>query len=179
MQMPTHDFELYRAILSQADWQLEPVGLPPLVAQWLLHQGSLTEKMQQSWQDFQVNPLKEGWQAVGSDNFFANNPSDQTACYWLREVLIENLGQARIFAQTLIPQATVENVAQSVLTLGNRPIGLWLFPQNPQRLTLEWRQDSQTQCYARRSTLSLKGYPLEIRELFLPEFPFEAVPRKA
>ncbi|MBF0784039.1 chorismate lyase [Muribacter muris] len=172
-------FDQYRALLAQPDWHRTSAQLPSAVAQWLRHNGSLTEKMQQCWQDFRVNLVQQGWQAVDSTSLFAKTPSHHTACTWLREVLIESEGQPRIFAQTLIPQATVEKVAQAVLTLGEQPIGLWLFPQQPQRLSLDWRHDRHTECYARRSTLSLKGYPLEIRELFLPTFPFEAVPRKA
>lgn len=174
-----YDLDLYRLMLSQSDWHTESSGLSPNVAQWLLHDGSLTEKMQRAWLHFQVKPVREGWQAVDSSVFFAKNPPNHTACHWLREVLIESDHQSRLFAQTLIPQVTVEKVAQPALTLGDQPIGLWLFPQQPQRLTLEWRCDRHTQCYARRSTLLLKGYPLEIRELFLPQFPFEAVPIKA
>lgn len=173
------DFDQYRRALSRPDWHSSPAGLPPAVAQWLLHSGSLTTKMQQNWRAFRVTILRQGWQAVGSDTLFTKKPPVHTACEWLREVVIESDEQPRIFAQTRLPLTTVEKVAGAVLTLGEQPIGAWLFPQQPQRLSLAWRYDPHSDCYARCSTLSLKGYPLDIRELFLPAFPFEAVPRKA
>ena len=111
----------------------------------------------------------------------ANFCPKPTACepVWLREVVIYGNGTPWIFAQTRLPQGTVNAVAQEVLNLGDQPIGLWLFPQHPQRLSLEWRQDPQTGLYARRSTLLLNGYPLTIAELFLPEFSFAPLTQKA
>lgn len=165
------DFEQYRTLLATSTWQTAETGLPSQVAEWLLHTNSLTEKLQQICQRLDVEVVQQGWQAVGFEQYFAKT--------WVREVVLSGDDKAWIFAQTLLAEETIENVAQAVLTLGNNPIGLWLFPQNPQRLTLEWSQDKQTGLYARRSTLLLKGYPLEIRELFLPQFSFETTSRKA
>ncbi|AUI66898.1 MULTISPECIES: chorismate lyase [Glaesserella] len=162
-----HDFDLYRKILATTAWQTSEVGLPSDVAQWLLHTHSLTEKLQQVCTKLQVEIVQQGWQAVTFEQKFAKT--------WVREVLLKGDESSWLFAQTLLPEATIDAVAQAVLTLGDKPIGLWLFPQHPQRVTLEWQQDQQTGLYARRSQLLLKGYPLEIRELFLPPFSFETI----
>lgn len=135
------------------------------LAEWLLHSDSLTEKLQRICDRFQVEVVGEGWQAVEFDGNCAKQ--------WVREVWL-NCGERHwIFAQTILPEQTIANVAQAVPDLGNRPIGLWLFPQRPERQSLEWRQDGETGLYARRSKLLLKGYPIEIKELFLTDFPFE------
>lgn len=156
---------LYRRILAHAAWQTsrEPLSLPH--AKWLLHSDSLTEKLQRICDCFQVEVIDEGWQAVEFDGTCAKQ--------WVREVWLKCGERDWIFAQTILPEQTIANVAQTVPELGNRPIGLWLFPQRPERQSLEWRQDSETGLYARRSKLLLKGYPIEIKELFLTDFPFE------
>lgn len=167
------DYAHYRQLFYTENWYTEANTLPPAVADWLLDTDSLTQKLQKICQQLRVEITEQGWQAVSSAPFFAKNTEQQTA--WVREVVLYCDDTPCIFAQTALPQATVENVAQEVLTLGDTPIGLWLFPQKPQRLRLEWTQDLATGLYARRSLLALHGYPLAIYELFLPTFPFKSM----
>ncbi|WP_410678054.1 chorismate--pyruvate lyase family protein [Avibacterium paragallinarum] len=168
------DFEHYRKLLASPDWQHSGHSAAPHIQQWLEHQGSLTRKLQQICQTLSVEVIEQGWQEKLPSKSTAlcdlsNNP---TAKIWRREVVLKGDGQAWIFAQTELPQHTVENAAQYVLQLGNEPIGLWLFKQPMQRTALSWRQDSITGLYARNSSFELKGYPLQIKELFLPYFSF-------
>lgn len=149
-------FEPYRQILNHLDWQEDFSDLPQQVKEWLCYTDSLTEKLQQRDRSLAVSVINEGWQQGK----------------WHREVCLHTTTQQWIFAQTMLPKITVENVAQEVLTLGNHAIGLWLFPQIPQRQSLEWGQDIHTGLFARRSTLLLQDYPLTISELFLPDFHF-------
>lgn len=102
------------------------------------------------------------------------NSEKTTACnedVWSREVLLKDGEKNWIFAQTLVPRSTIENIAQNVLELGNQPIGLWLFSQNPTRTKLEWTQ-TENGLFARRGVYEIRGYSLEIRELFLETFPY-------
>ncbi|MDP8079464.1 chorismate--pyruvate lyase family protein [Phocoenobacter skyensis] len=158
----------YSQILSRANWQCDDTSLSVLQKDWLMHQGSLTVKLQQHYKEVSVQVISQQW--------FAKNEKNLTA-YWQRDVLLLGDDKEIIFAQTQIPQITVENVAQDLLTLGNESIGLWLFPQKPQRLNLEWTQDPQTGLYARHSTLVLDNYPLKIKELFLENFSFPENPK--
>lgn len=151
--MSTRDFTLYRQLLNPPYWQNDGT-LPPQIAEWLLYDHSLTEKLQTICDCVQVDVVSESWQAEN----------------WVREVVLKCGETDWIFAQTVIPKATIENVGQAVPTLGNQAIGLWLFPQNPERVSLEWRCEHGL--YARRSELHLHGYPIEIKELFLTDFPF-------
>ncbi|MDP8034131.1 chorismate lyase [Pasteurella atlantica] len=129
---------------------------------WLLYQHSLTLKLQQYYTNITVKVISQKW--VSDTNF--------DIPIWQRDILLMGDNTEIIFARTTLPQATINNVAHDILTLGNKSIGLWLFPQNPERTHLEWTQDPETELYARRSTLLLKGYPLEITELFLENFTF-------
>lgn len=152
--MSVRDFTLYRHLLNPLEWQNDG-SLPPHIAKWLRYSHSLTEKLQTICDCVQVEVINEGWQAEN----------------WVREVVLKCGENDWIFAQTVLPKATIENVGQAVLELGDKAIGLWLFPQNPERISLEWRKENGL--YARRSELHLKGYPIEIKELFLTNFPFD------
>lgn len=168
-----HNFEQYRQIFDSAHWQTSSAQLPATMAHWLLHQGSLTQKLQQHCSQFTVEMIQQGW--IKTDRFnenFANFFTEKTAC-WQREVLLKGDGQDWVFAQTCLPESTIQQVAQIVPELGEKPIGLWLFPQQPVRISLAWCYDPITQCYARSSCLLLKGYPIEIKEVFLRDFLFK------
>lgn len=160
------DLKLYRTLLARPNWHTHNDTLPSHISDWLQHTASLTEKLQQICDDLQVEVITEGWQAVEN--------SENSAKYWLREVVLKCGDCDWIFAQTQLPESTIDNVAQNVPLLGEQPIGRWLFPQQPKRLSLVWQYDSGSGLYARCSRLSLKGYPIEIKELFLTDFPFRA-----
>ncbi|WP_440163126.1 chorismate--pyruvate lyase family protein [Actinobacillus pleuropneumoniae] len=153
----------YRRILAQNHWCSEQEPLSKAQQEWLLHQGSLTQKLLQVSRQFNVEITQQKWVTKASENY---------SKYWLREVLLKEEDQPWIFAQTLVPQATIDNVAQDLPILGDQAIGLWLFPQTPKRISLEWQCDAHSGMYMRRACYLLKGYPLEISELFLADFPY-------
>lgn len=156
------NYSLYRRILLSNQWQSDARNIPIKQQAWLMCQSSLTEKLQQICHHFDVELLHQGWQKY----------DDQNGQFWLREVLLKGDNIPWIYAQTIVPEETIKNVAQELLNLGEKPLGLWLFPQNPKRINLDWLKDPQTALFARRSTLTISGYPLEIRELFLNSFKF-------
>lgn len=160
------DIQYYRHRLAQANTHTQSESLPQNVAEWLMHKGSLTEKLQTVCPNLTIEVISEGWQAV--------NFSENSAKQWVREVIIQCGQTDWIFAQTVLPEQTIAQVAQKVPHLGSEPIGLWLFPQRPQRLSLQWQYDPVQQLAVRCSRLSLKGYPIDIKELFLNNFPFGA-----
>ncbi|PJG82875.1 chorismate--pyruvate lyase family protein [Caviibacterium pharyngocola] len=167
--MTEPDFSLYRTLLSAQDWRTTGSFLSPEKAQWLLHQGSLTKKLYETGAQLSVKVIFQGW--VQKNDQKPTALSEKSV--WRREVMLQGDGKNWIFARTDLPESTVRQVAGEVLYLGERPIGLWLFPQNPTRVSLQWRQDPTSGLYARRSDLLLKGYPIEIKELFLTDFIFQ------
>ncbi|MCW9733257.1 chorismate lyase [Avibacterium sp. 20-15] len=164
------NFAHYRQLLSRPDWQTSGHFATPEIAQWIQHQGSLTQKLQQACQQLSVEVIHQGWQTNSSTK--TSEKSTALNDVWLREVLLKGDDIPWIFAQTRLPKDTVDNVAQYVLQLDNEPIGLWLFKQPIQRTSLYWRQDPETGLYARYSDFDLKGYVLQIKELFLDNFSF-------
>lgn len=167
-------YSRYRHILQTAQWSQATAMLPRQQKPWLLEQGSLTQRLQQICTKLTVEVLQQGWQAVTFAQNFAKFNQNVTASepVWLREVVLAGDEVDWVFAQTSLPQRTIQNVAQAVPNLGDTPIGLWLFPQTPKRQCLEWWQDPQTGLYARRSILTLNHYPIEIKEIFLEDFGF-------
>lgn len=161
--MNERNFSFYRQQLAEQNWQLERDQLPSEIAQWLWHQGSLTEKLKSICHCFQVEVIREQWQTIEKEG--------GTISIWLREVMLKCGETDWIFAQTVLPKSTVENVGKPVLAMGENAIGLWLFPQNPVRKRLEWQKINGL--YARRAVYDLQGFPIEIRELFLTNFPFK------
>ncbi|QEH22259.1 chorismate--pyruvate lyase family protein [Histophilus somni] len=161
------NISLFRQTLSSTKWQNDIFTLSPQKQDWLLHQGSLTRKLQQYCQQLKVEIVAEKWVSDMSFGFTGHHEP-----IWLREVILKGDEQAWIFAQTRLPQSTIENVAPDIINVGSTPIGLWLFPQQPKRKTLEWIYDTATGLYARRSVLLLNQYPIEIKELFLQDFKF-------
>lgn len=162
---------LYRKILAQANWQKHAEALSPCQLNWLLHQGSLTEKLLAHYQTLEVKVLNETWIREEDESSIFLPP------FWLREVMLVADGEPCIFAQTRVPEKTVKEAAREILQLGTMPIGMWLFVRNPQRQTLEWSKDEVTGLYSRCSVLLIEGYPIEIKELFLPNFSFELKPK--
>lgn len=159
-------FIKYRKIFLESTWFLNAEPLSTSQKEWLLHSGSLTQKLCEVTSHFNVEVIQEKW--------LAKNSEKTTACsedMWLREVLLKDGDTPWIFAQTLVPKSSIENIADNVLELGNQPIGLWLFSQNPVRIKQEWAQ-SENGLFARRGVYEIKGYSLEIKELFLETFPY-------
>ncbi|RGE48236.1 hypothetical protein MHD_07070 [Mannheimia granulomatis] len=166
LQITMDHYLEYRQVFSESAWQTNTEALSPSQQQWLLHRGSLTQKLCEVAVDFNVEVVQEKW--------VAKNLQKTTACnekYWLREVLLKDGTTNWIFAQTLVPKSTIESIAQNVPKLGNEPIGLWLFSQNPLRKTLEWTQ-AENGLFARRGVYEINGFSLEIKELFLESFPY-------
>lgn len=163
--MECSELELARSHFLVEEWCEGGENLPLHIADWLLYSGSLTEKLQKICPNLSVEIVGEMWQSAKQDHH-SNN-------YWVREVILKCGEREWIFAQTRLSESTIREVASDVPHLGNNPIGLWLFPQHPERVSLEWQQNMKTGLYSRRSSFLLRGYPLEIKELFLPQFPFE------
>lgn len=144
-------------ILQHPDWHDASTLPPPAVRDWLLHAGSLTRKLQQHCARLDVAIAHEGW--TNDD-------------HWLREVWLSGDGIPWIYAQTRIPRTTLAHAAAPLQTIGSQPIGLWLYRQQPARLSLHWRHDRTSNTYARKTVLALSSHPLDIREHFLPAFPY-------
>ena len=86
--------------------------------------------------------------------------------YWCREVVLYGDGEPWVAARTLISKALFTHY-QSLSTLGDKPIGEWLFSLSAQRIGIQWAKDPESGLYARRSLFLVQEMPLLISELFL------------
>ncbi|EGY34759.1 4-hydroxybenzoate synthetase/chorismate--pyruvate lyase [Aggregatibacter actinomycetemcomitans serotype e str. SC1083] len=155
------------SIFARLHWLAEDASqakqLPPSVQCWLFDKQSLTVKLKRACTRFDVKVRSEKWIEKTFENETALLP---TEAYWCREVLLFGDGIPWVEARTLIPKALLAHY-QDLSTLGNKPIGEWLFQQAPNRQLIQWAQDPQSGLYARRSLFLVQNMPLLISELFL------------
>ncbi|MBN6067589.1 chorismate lyase [Aggregatibacter actinomycetemcomitans] len=155
------------SIFARLNWLAEDSAqvkdIPLSIRRWLFDKQSLTAKLKQACEQFEVQVRSEKWIEKTFENETALLPEES---YWCREVLLLGDGKPWIEARTLIPQALFVS-HQELSMLGNKPIGEWLFQQTLQRRLIQWAQDPQSGLYARRSLFLIQKMPLLISELFL------------
>ncbi len=205
-------YPAWRQALAGGGWRGSGEELPAAAAAWLLHQGSLTEKLRGRCGSLKVRIVRQGWFSgslkTNEASFCAAKTNEASFCeaktneasfceaktdtaglpgletakaggvaaaaserVWLREVMLFGDGVPWVFAQTLLPESGARGAAAGLTELGDEPIGPWLFARRTRRQSLQWRRD-EGGLYARRSMLLLEGSPLQISELFLPQFDF-------
>ena len=215
-------YPAWRQALAGGGWRGSGEELPAAAAAWLLHQGSLTEKLRGRCGSLKVRIVRQGWFSgslktneasfcaakTNEASFCAAKTNEASFCeaktneasfceaktdtaglpgletakaggvaaaaserVWLREVMLFGDGMPWVFAQTLLPESGARGAAAGLTELGDEPIGPWLFARRTRRQSLQWRRD-EGGLYARRSMLLLEGSPLQISELFLPQFDF-------
>ena len=205
-------YPAWRQALAGGGWRGSGEELSAAAAAWLLHQGSLTEKLRGRCGSLKVRIVRQGWfsgslktneasfceaktneasfcEAKTNEASFCEAKTDTAGLpgletakaggvaaaaserVWLREVMLFGDGVPWVFAQTLLPESGARGAAAGLTELGDEPIGPWLFARRTRRQSLQWRRD-EGGLYARRSMLLLEGSPLQISELFLPQFDF-------
>lgn len=165
----------------------------PLQAQayraWLMESGSLTRRLQQSYPDFLVQPVKVNYaKSIADESILMHLKSAQRALQ--RDVLLFGGKQAVVFAHSVLPITSLRGVWYGLGKLGNRPLGATLFA-NPsvKRTALSYKKISANHAlyrlatqhlplkppclWARRSVFSLNNshrrcQSLLVTEVFLP-----------
>lgn len=157
-----------------------PQALPPQpLKDWLLSEGSLTQKLKLCCDQFEVIVLGEQW--ITADPREWHGPEQQL---WLREVLLQLDGIPWVFARTLMsPQLLKQQ--QQLEQLGQRPLGELLFsdlnfvagdidichiaaPSAVSDLATALKQTASTPLWGRRRHFSYQQHPLIVAEVFLP-----------
>jgi chorismate--pyruvate lyase len=155
---------------------------------WLNDTGSLTQKIEQAiGQKLEVQVLRDCRQNLNSDE--SRYFHLQTNRCRIREVLLCSNGTPLVMARSIIPTLSSSGSNQAILRLGTRPLGAVLFSKTRQRskkktlreiACLTKRSSLWQQCrqkhkklpaplWARRTLYKLKGRPLLVCEIFLPE----------
>ena len=155
------------SIFARFTWQPEEApevqNIPLYVQHWLFEKGSLTAKLKQHCHQFEVKVRSEKWIEKTFENETALLPVES---YWCREVVLYGDGKPWVAARTLISKDLLIHY-QSLFTLGDKPIGEWLFSLSAKRVGIQWAKDPESGLYARRSLFLVQEMPLLISELFL------------
>lgn len=141
----------------------------PLVRNWLQTPGSLTRRLQAiSAGTFQVRVISEAWvyRTVVVPGFSTGAATKQMM--WSRQVVLGGYGESWVAAHSLIPVSSVKGRQRRLLTLGNRPLGGFLFRQASLRRA-EPEICHLDGVWGRRSLFFLEDRPLLVAEFFLPE----------
>lgn len=141
----------------------------PQVRDWLQTPGSLTRRLQGiSAGTFQVQVVDEGW----VNRTIVVPGLSRTAAIkqmmWSRQVVLRGMGEPWVAAHTLIPISSVKGRQRRLLSLGNRPLGGFLFRQASLRRA-ELQICEVNGVWGRRSLFFLEDRPLLVAEFFLPE----------
>ncbi|QWD87467.1 chorismate lyase [Polynucleobacter paludilacus] len=154
---------------------------------WLSNTGSLTHKIEEHIaQRLEVRVLRDSRQILNSDEsrYFHLRPR---RCR-IREVLLCQGETPLVIARSIIPTSSAQGSNQSILRLGNKPLGAVLFAKMPnasKRKFLReitylsksdplWRHFQKlypslpSKLWARRTIYQLKGKPILVCEVFLP-----------
>lgn len=155
-----------------------PVSSPLLnepIRDWLMEEDSMTRRFERHCQLVTVTIEREGFitaDEAGEDAALLPDASR----YWLREILLCGDGVPWLAGRTLVPESTLNGPEAMLQTLGERPLGRYLFSSST--LTRDFIEPGQAGAlWGRRSRLRLSGKPLLLTELFLPPSPlYETMP---
>jgi chorismate--pyruvate lyase len=170
----------------QATWnQAAQYNIPnQQLADWLLHTGSLTERLQALTHNFEVRVL--GQATIDADESEQSALVDYNKHDWqVREVILYGNGKPWVFARSVLPEHLCKT---TWATLGNQPLGQRIFnDDNFVRSEFVITQlasnpiasiedgaltEHETQVlWGRRSAFQIKDWHLLVAEIFLPDCP--------
>lgn len=156
--------------LWSGKFRLPAAAAPRFWRRWLLDNGSLTRRlMALKPGHFQVQLLRE-YRGYATPVEYQQLGLRYRQPVWVREVALCIDHQRLVYGRTIIPLSTLTGKHRRLLSLGNRPLGQYLFQQpgmerrsvtiarvHPSRLPVNWQ---------RRSVFTLDGKPLLVTESF-------------
>jgi chorismate lyase len=171
-------------IKLRSNWLRKPF-LTLAYQRWLIEKTSLTARLQKSYGEFhvQLTSLKLAKPMHDEATLLRLKPKQTTL---VREVLLMGDNQAVVFANSVIPLASLRGPWRGLGRLGNKPLGAALF-KNPCviRTPLSYKKLSRnhvlyqkavkhlkicpTYLWARRSIFSLNCAKILVTEVFLPD----------
>jgi chorismate lyase len=179
-----HGFPV-RPFPSDSDWQLAP-AVSGRYRPWLTDRGSLTSRVVARCPAFSVKLLFQGLRRPDRDEYFLFPGRSRTRVL-VREVFLRCGETPVVFAHTVLKPEDLHGAWRSVAQLGTRPLGAALFA-DPRiaRYPLRQRKIGRhhelhrrvsallpvapvVPLWARRSLFGLRGSPILVTEVFLPE----------
>ncbi|MBC3765911.1 chorismate--pyruvate lyase family protein [Neptunicella marina] len=162
----------------------ESLKIPdPLLKNWLLDTGSLTERLQAHTRHFRVELLGQQTLDIKQDEQTALQSKHKKAV--VREVLLQGEQQNWVFAHSLMTPNINDDNCRSLTELGNQPLGKVIFNDNcftrspfelcrlngGSRLHYLLGINESLELWGRRSLFSFEHYGILVAEIFLPSAP--------
>ena len=164
----------------------EKLSIPsPLLKNWLLDTGSLTERLQSQSKSFHLTLLGQRQAPISLEEFQRVCTPDQSfeqQEWQVREVLLWGDNQPWVFARSIIPQQLCEG---DFVNLNTQPLGQLIFNDKRfKRMPFEVANISPSQAFlnklyissnkdlwGRCSAFSFEGLKMSVSEVFLPDSP--------
>lgn len=172
---------------EESNWQhlrrYHAAQLPCGTREWLLDQGSLTQRLiKRSQGHFGVQLISHSWQQprLTEARLLGMGHREQAI---IREVVLQCFNQPWVFARSVIPASSLNGHLRQLRQLKTRPLGAILFkdpsmrrqpfqlasingndPQIPEQL------HQSEKLWGRRCRFELAGKPIMVSEIFLPGF---------
>jgi chorismate--pyruvate lyase len=173
-----------RHFASRTHWLPYPIGGGDY-RPWLIHPGSLTQRLRDCCQEFSVSQVgqRQGHPYRDEAGLLGMRAGDRAI---LRDVYLHCDSAPVVFAHSVLPFSSLQGPWHGLDQLGTRPLGESLFA-NPAvvrtplvfcklgthhelyRQAVSVLKDKPRSLWARRSVFSLKGAPILVTEVFLPE----------
>ena len=166
-------YPAWRQALAGGGWRGSGEELPAAAAAWLLHQGSLTEKLRGRCGSLKVRIVRQGWfsGSLKTNEVSFCEAKTNEASFCAAKTDAAGLLAVETAQTGGVAAAAPERVWLREVMLFGDGVPWVLFARRTRRQSLQWRRD-EGGLYARRSMLLLEGSPLQISELFLPQFDF-------
>lgn len=167
-----------------AVWLPKPPG-SGAYRHWLVHRGSLTQRLRAHCHRFAVEGVRQQWaRPLPDESLLLKMRSHERAL--LREVRLCCDGNTVVFAHSVLPRHSLRGEWRDLGRLGAKPLGAALFA-NPHvvRKPLQFRKllphhalyaraaaglaEKPACLWARRSVFLLRDAPILVTEVFLPE----------
>ncbi|BDX04549.1 chorismate--pyruvate lyase family protein [Planctobacterium marinum] len=159
----------------------------PLLRNWLLNTGSLTERLQSQCLRFDVEVLSQSVSGISQDetNYLYGQFDVPAQSTQVREVFLKGNDQHWVFARSLLPCEFLHQEMAELTQLGNQPLGKIIFNDDRfERLGFQLVEcpvagATQTSLairagfslWGRRSLFRFKQHHIMVAEIFLPDCP--------
>ncbi|MFZ5524143.1 MAG: chorismate--pyruvate lyase family protein [Pseudomonadota bacterium] len=170
---------------SDKFWHGAALGCGADLAPWLRDHGSLTQRIQQRCASFAVRNVHSGLARIALDESALLGVAAQQLAY-SREVFLYADDSPVVFAHSVVAMEHLRGAWAAVRSLGSKPLGAMLFAHPlVERRPLHYKalrnthplhqraaavlSDPPDRLWARRSLFHLRGAPLLVTEVFLPE----------
>ena len=167
-----YDLSVQR-LLTQQFRTLNEFECTPDIYSWLVDETSMTARLEAYCQKLEVTIVTEGFfsaKALTTEEHTLVAEHEQEAQFWLREVQLMADGEPWLAGRTVIPESSLQGPEASLMALGTRPLGHYLF-QSSSLCRDFLTPGTMGGLWARRSLLRLAEKPLLLTEIFLPASP--------